>query len=187
MKKLFVAATFFVAGAFGVNAQIQKNHWMVGGEVANFQFTNGLNIGITPKAGYFIKDNWAVGAEAGLNIIKAKGANVTTTNWNLGAFTRYYIGKNYDNILKNGTFFGEISAGFGGTASQGASSTNGLQLGFGAGYAYFITPSVSLNALVKLNTTVGAGSNTATIDLPINVGFQIYLPTKKVNSALKDQ
>lgn len=186
MKKILLAGAFALFGLS--NAQIQEGNWMVGGQVANMQFTNGVNVNLTPQVGYFVKDNWAIGAKVGLNVYSPKGASGTQTNWDLGAFTRYYLGKNDVNtILKNGRFFGEGTVGFGGVNSSVASSTNGIQLGIGAGYAYFITKNVSLDAVLKFTTTAGAGSSAGKGDLGLNVGFQIFLPTSKVKDALRDK
>lgn len=186
MKKILLAGAVALFGFS--NAQIQKGNWMLGGQVANFQFTNGLNVNLSPQAGYFLKDNWAVGAKLGINVYSPKGVSGVQTNWNLGAFTRYYLGKNDVNtLLKNGRFFGEATVGFGGYNSSYASSTNGAQLGIGAGYAYFITKNVSLDALLKFDATVGAGSSSGNGNFGLNVGFQIFLPTSKVQAALKDK
>lgn len=185
MKKLLLAGAFAFFGLS--NAQIQKDNWMVGGQVTNMKFTNGFNVALTPQLGYFVMDNWAIGGQVGLNIFSPKGNSATQTNWNLGVFTRYYLGDNQvDSILKNGRFFAQGEVGFGGSNSNTGSSTNGVDLGIGAGYSYFITRNVSLDALLKFNTLVGGGSSAAKGDLGLNVGFQIYLPTSKAKSVLKD-
>lgn len=190
MKKFILGAAVFATGLFNTaNAQIQEGNWMVGGQVANFKFTNGFNMNLTPQVGYFIKDNWAVGGQVGLNVYSPQGGDAgTQTDWTLGAFTRYYFGPNeIDSLLKNGRFFAEGSVGFGGNNSSASTSTNGVDLGIGAGYSYFITKNVSLDALLKFNTIAGGGSSSAKGNLGLNVGFQIYLPTSKAKAALKDQ
>ena len=161
---------------------------MVRGQVANMKFTNGLNINLSPQAGYFVVDNFAVGAMVNLDLTKPKGGNTTQTNWSVGGFGRYYVGKNEINsLLKNGRFFAEGTAGVGGVNSSSGSTTNGVDLGIGAGYAYFITRNVSLDALLKLNTIVGGGNTNGQADLGLRIGFQIYLPTSKVKAALQDK
>ncbi|SDE21990.1 outer membrane protein [Riemerella columbipharyngis] len=187
MKKLFLGAAILAAGV--ASAQIQEGNWMVGGQVAHMKFTNGLNVALTPQVGYFIKDNWVVGGEVGLSLTKPTGKNATQTDWSLGAFTRYYLSDaQADHLLKNGRFFAQGNVGFGGNnVSSGGSSTNGVDLGIGAGYSYFITKNVSLDALLKFNALVGAGSSAGKGNLGLNVGFQIYLPSSKVEAALKDR
>lgn len=83
-------------------------------------------------------------------------------------------------------FFAEGSAGFGGdnSSAAGGRNANGVKLGLGAGYAYFITQNISVEGLLKLSTITGAG-NTANVSA--NVGFGIYLPTAKAKQVLRDQ
>lgn len=184
MKKLILGAVIFAASLFSnqANAQIQKDNWMVGGQVADVRFTNGFSLTLTPQVGYFIKDNWAVGAEVGLS------TGGGTTNWSLGAFSRYYFGKNEINsLLNNGRFFGQGNVGFGGINSSAGNSTNGVNLGIGAGYAYFISKNISLDAILKFDAVVGGGNTSGNGSLGLNVGFQIYLPTAKAKAVLKDQ
>lgn len=184
MKKVLLAAAF---GIFGLaNAQIQKGNWMVGGSVANMQFTNNLNLTLNPKAGYFVADRFVVGAGVDLSVSKTKGSSDVATNWGIAPFARYYFtSTEIDSMLKNGAFFAEGSAGFGGNNTNSGSSTNGVNLGLGAGYAYFITPNVSLEGMLKLSTTTGVGDPTA--NLGASVGFNIYLPTKTVKAAARDR
>ena len=57
-----------------------------------------------------------------------------------------------DSLLKHGRSFLEGNAGIGGTTiSDGGASANGLDLGFGPGYTYFITENIGLDASVKIN------------------------------------
>ncbi|RYY61495.1 MAG: hypothetical protein EOO05_06195 [Chitinophagaceae bacterium] len=186
MKKglvLFGFSLFFVAIA---NAQLQSGNVLVGGNIANFNL--GLNKGsvyniqLQPKAAWFVSDNFAVGAYVNFGISGAKDAPTTTT-YGVGPLARYYLGESKMNVLKHGRWFAEGNAGIGGTnTSKGGNSTNGLDLGVGPGYAYFITPNIGLETLLKYNGTVGFGNETYSNNLGLSVGFQIYLPgraTKK--------
>ncbi len=187
MKKLILAA---VVAMFSTNAaaQLQQGNWMVGAQVANIKFTNGFNMNLTPKLGYFVQDRWAVGAEVDLTVDSPEGTSDTTTDWGIGAFTRYYFAPNeIDNLLRNGVFFAEGTAGVGGKNSSAGNSTNGLELGIGAGYSYFITNNVGLEGLLKYKGTVGGGNTTAQGNLYLGVGFQIYLPNSRAKAALRDQ
>ncbi|MGN6417448.1 MAG: hypothetical protein ACTHMC_08150, partial [Pseudobacter sp.] len=65
-------------------------------------------------------------------------------------------------------------------------STNGLGVGFGPGIAYFITPNISLEGLLKYNLTVGFGNSTTNNQVAFGLGFQIYLPTKKAREVYND-
>lgn len=186
MKKLILGAAVFAAGLFSTaNAQIQEGNWMVGGQVANMKFTDGTFISLAPSAGYFVKDNWAVGAKVGLDVFSVKGSDATQTNWTLTPFTRYYFGQNeIDGLLNNGRFFGEAAFGFGGDNSNEGDSANGVKYQFGAGYSYFVSKNVALEGVLNFGTITGVGTKG---NLGLNVGFQIFLPSAKVKAALKDQ
>lgn len=189
MKKLFSMAAVVAAGLLSTtNAQIQKGNWMVGGQVSNIKFTNGFNMNLMPKLGYFIQDNWAIGGQVNLDIASPEGTSDTQTTWSVGAFTRYYFNNSEVNtLLNNGRFFAEGTAGIGGDNSGSGNSTNGLDLGVGAGYSYFITKSVGLEALLKFQGLVGGGNNNFNGNLYLGIGFQIYIPTSSAKAALKDR
>jgi len=187
-----------------VQAQTQKGNVMVGANMANILGTfssdaNSFQFNLTPKAGWFIKDNLALGAEVNLGIKTTKYDNtdtkVTDLTYGIGAFGRYYITDESIEFSKRARFFLEASAGFNGTNSKtkvadGSSSSinnNGLGLGFGPGLAFFITPNVALEALLKYDITVGFGSSTTVHKLGLNLGFQIYLPGKNARQIIREE
>ncbi|RAI99810.1 outer membrane protein with beta-barrel domain [Chitinophaga skermanii] len=190
---LFISSTAF--------AQTQKGNIMVGASLGNITgtFSDGsdkFQININPKVGWFIKDNLALGVDVNLGYAHTSFDNdskLNDFNYGIGAFGRYYISDKSIEFSKRSRFFFEANAGFAGTNSKtktpgGASSssnTNGLALGFGPGLAYFITPNVGLEALLKYDVTVGFGSSTTVQRLGLNVGFQIYLPSKRAKELLR--
>ena len=196
MKKLILVAAI---GLFGLaNAQIQKGNYMVGGELAAASF--GLNtgssydIGITPQAAYFVQDNWAVGPYVNLGVSGAKGAS-TTFNYGVGVLSRYYLSPGeagVDSVLKHGRFFVEGNVGIGGenqSANGGfpSVSTNGLNLGIGPGYTYFVTQNIGLDASLKYNGNVGFGNATTSSKLNFRLGLNIFLPSGKAMSNVNDE
>ena len=187
MKKLLITGAVALMG-ITANAQLQQGNWMVGAQVANVKFTNGFAMSLSPNLAYFIQDRWALGAQVGLDVLSPEGTSDTQTNWSIAPFTRYYFTSNeVDNLLNNGAFFAEGSAGFGGNNSSVGDSTNGVELGIGAGYAYFITPNVGLEGLLKYKGLVGGGNTNSQGDLYLGVGFQIYLSNSKARAAARDQ
>lgn len=190
MKKLFLAGAIALFGM--ANAQIQQGNVMVGGNLLGADF--GLNSGagysfaIQPKAAWFIKDNLAVGGYVNLGFSGAKDAPTTFT-YNVGALGRYYLNpgeQGIDNLLKHGRWFIEGNLGVGGTSiSKGGASSNGLNFGFGPGYAYFITPHVGLEGLLKYDANAGFGNVGYTHRLTFGLGFQVYLPSSKAKSLVK--
>ena len=192
MKKFYLLAVALFITGLTVNAQLQKGNVLVGGDLANFSV--GLkkgsitNLNLTPKAAWFVSNNFALGAYVNFGLQTAKNSG-TTIAYGVGPLARYYLNDPKVNILKHGRFFGEANVGIGGqNASGGGGSTNGLDLGVGPGYAYFITQNVSLETLLKLNGNVGFGNATTTSRLALNVGFQIYLPGRATrNKVLSEE
>lgn len=187
MKKTFslVVIGIFMLAASAV-AQIQEGNILVGGDIANFNLGlrkgSAFSMTINPKLGFFIRDNFAVGPDVLLGLTTVSGT--TIFNYGVGALGRYYF-SDKENItpLRHSRFFVEGTAGFQGqNVSGGGSSTNGLGLGVGPGYAYFITPNIGLETLLKYNGLVGFGNRTTQSNLNLNVGFQIYLPSKNLKS-----
>ncbi|OBS14103.1 hypothetical protein ATE49_01765 [Elizabethkingia miricola] len=192
MKKLILSTAILATGLFSVTkAQLQKGNWMVGGNIITSSFGlntgGGYNFTLQPKAAYFIDDNFALGGQVTFGFAGAKDAKTIYT-YNVGPMARYYFNNDQvDSLLKHGRFFVEGNAGIGGTSGTRATatqeagkSTTGLNVGVGPGYAYFISPNIALEALVKYNGDFGFGNRGATSNIGFNVGFQIYLPTSKV-------
>lgn len=180
MKRILTLLVVALSAAIVSHAQIQRGNALVGGDLANFSI--GLkkgavtDISLSPKAAWFINDNVAVGAYVNFRLQTAKDAG-TIVDYGVGPLARYYINDPKVNLLQHGRWFFEGNVGIEGeNVSDGGGSTNGLGLGFGPGYAYFITPNVGLETLLKYNGIVGFGNATTTSNLNLNLGFQIYLP-----------
>ncbi|MBL1409828.1 porin family protein [Sphingobacterium faecale] len=189
-KKLLTAA--LMLGVFGyTNAQeiktvpqhsanvgltpIKEGNWMVGGSVGNLGYSfesEAFNIQLNPRAGYFIADGLALGAQATLGVGTAKDEK---TDWNYGIapFVRYYFPRG---ASATGRFFGQGDVGLAGS-SRGKGTS--FAFGINAGYAHFITQTVALEAMAgynysKANVNVGDKAT----GLGVSLGFQIYLPGK---------
>jgi hypothetical protein len=180
MKKLslLLFSAVLVTG-LTASAQIQKGNVLIGGNLADVNLgldkPSVFSANITPKAAWFIQDNIALGGYVNFGIATAKGSS-TTTDYGVGALGRYYAGSDTD-VLRHGRFFGEAAVGIGGqNVSKGGGSTNGLNFSFGPGFAYFITPSIGLEALVKYDAIAGFGDTNYQNRINLSLGFQIYLP-----------
>lgn len=189
MKKLLLSGLILLGVA--ASAQIQQGNWMVGGDLVSSKFGlntgSGYDISIQPKAAYFVQNNLAIGGQVTLGVSGVKDGPTVFT-YNLGPMARYYFsGDQVDSLLKHGRFFVEANAGIGGTSiSKGGDSANGLNLGVGPGYAYFITENIGLEALLKYNGDFGFGNRGNVSNLTFNLGFQIYLPTAKAKQIIKN-
>lgn len=180
MKKITLFALIAACGlSFKAHAQIQKGNVFVGGNFADLKLgldnPKVFNLDLTPKAAWFVQDNLALGAYVNFGL-KTQKHDATTTSYGVGALGRYYAGKDVE-VLRHGRIFAEATAGFGGrNVSQGGGKTNGLNLSVGPGFAYFITPNIGLETLLKYNGLVGFGNSTSQNDLSLSFGLQIYLP-----------
>lgn len=183
MKKFTLLTALILSFlCFTASAQIQKGNVLVGGDFANLSLglntPNVFNINISPKAAWFVQDNVALGGYVNLGLQTAKGAK-TVTSYGVGALGRYYTGSDVA-VLRHGRLFGEATIGVGGqNVSGGGGNTNGLNLSVGPGFAYFITPNIGLETLLKYNGLVGFGSQTYQSTVTLNFGFQIYLPGRR--------
>lgn len=190
MKKFTFLTVLAVALLISsLRAQIQKGNVMVGGNFADLNL--GLNgakvfsVDITPKAAWFIQDNVALGAYLDLGIKTAKGSS-TTTNYGVGALGRYYTGSDVE-ILRHGRIFAEANFGVGGVnVSDGGGHTNGLDLGVGPGFAYFITPNIGIETLLKYKGVFGFGDAVNQSNLNLSFGLQIYLPGRSTANKVKN-
>ncbi len=178
MRKVLFLTVLALSCSLITKAQIQRGNLMVGGDIADFRLN--LNEGgyftmrINPKVGFFIKDNLAIGPYVNLGLTTVKGGG-TSVDYGVGAFGRYYLNDTAINVVRHGRFFFEGNVGIEGNNPSGGSNTNGLGLGIGPGFAYFITPNVGLETMLKYQGIVGFGSNPTSSTLDLSVGFQIYL------------
>lgn len=190
MKKIFVFLALGLLGhTFKADAQIQRGNLLVGGDIANFNLDldkgGNFNMVIDPKIAFFIRNNLAIGPYVSLGIASQKG-NGTSISYGIGGLARYYISDTMLNLIKHGRFFVEGNVGIQGDNPAVGDNTNGLGLGIGPGFAYFITPNIGLETLLKFNGIVGFGSKTTSNNVGLSVGFQIYLPSRKLNDLRSD-
>ncbi|PZF75024.1 outer membrane beta-barrel protein [Taibaiella soli] len=194
MKKHLLRLSVLCAVFNGVaaHAQTEKGNLLVGSDVSNFKLNfqkenTAFSMNISPKLGYFIEDNIAVGGYVNIDFSTSDGAS--DLGYGVGAFGRYYLKDKKVQVLKRSCFFAEANAGFAGrnisVKDGGKTNTNGLGIGFGPGWSYFVTPNIGLEALLKYNIAAGFGNATTSNSLDFNVGFQIYLPGKKMQKQLK--
>jgi hypothetical protein len=195
-KTLTVLAVLSLLLTQKTNAQLEKGNVLVGADLANFRIAlkagQETSIELTPSAAWFIKDNVAIGPYVTFGYSAVKDTYNQTT-YGIGALGRYYVNKPNLSPLKHGVFFAQANVGIGGnnykdkTPLDNSYSTNGLDLGFGPGYSYFITPNIGLEALLRYNGTLGFGHEAYTNYLNLRFGFSIYLPGKStVNKVSND-
>src|ERR1700744_32433 len=189
MKKFtYVIIIAILALSFSAKAQIQQGNVLIGSDLSNISIQlnspNIFNLNLTPKAAWFIQDGLALGGYVNFGVQSGTGSTAYT--YGIGGLGRYYAES--DVIpLKHSRFFFEGTAGFGGVdVNHGGGNTNGLDLGFGPGFSYFVTPSIGLEALLKYNGVVGFGSTAYQNNLSLNFGFQVYLPGQSTAQKVKN-
>lgn len=108
---------------FKAQAQTEKGDFLLGGSVTYFTQKNGTqprsnNFGITPKFGYFINKNFALGAQLLYNYNKRDGFLIldeyytgnllqggdNSQSYGISPFTRYYV-----DLSDHFKFFGELA------------------------------------------------------------------------------
>jgi len=182
MKRL-IFILLFVATFIGTTyAQMKKGNIMMGANLSDISFgldkPNTFRLSVNPKAAYFVQDGIAFGLDVSFGLASTKGMG-TDIRYGVGGLARYYADRRIYEVVKNGLFFGEATAGISGVNSAAGVNTNGLGFSMGPGYSYFITNSIGLEALLKYHGVLGFGNSVYGHSLGLSIGFQIYLPGRK--------
>lgn len=189
MKHILTSLVILLLLNAKTNAQIQAGNVMVGADIArlNLSLDKGGNFAfdINPKAAWFVRDNLAIGAYLKVGLQTAKGAG-TSVDYGIGPLARYYFSDDNLTLLRHSRFFVEGNVGIEGYNPAVGDNTNGLGLGIGPGWTYFITPNIGLEALLKYNGIIGFGSAPTSNNLGLNIGFQIYLPSSRLRAVGED-
>ena len=198
MKKILFLASVFILGFTATShAQLEEGNIMLGADLGSgisttatnglFGFNLGLdedtgyNIGLSPKMGYFLNDDFVVGAIVNIGYFNGGGEDDDSSNtWTYGlqGFSRFYLTPSDVDLgdeVPAGQFFIETNAGLAGVNVEGGETTNGFTFGFGPGYSLFLNDNVALDASVKYNGLTGVGSDNYTHSLGINLGIQVFL------------
>src|SRR5690242_3918844 len=148
MRKIAIVTTaslLFIV--FSAKAQIQRGNIMVGADIANFDLSldKGGNfiINLDPKLALFVRNNLALGGYLNFGLATSKGAG-QSIDYGIGALGRYYFSDTALNFVRHSRFFIEANVGVEGTNPASGENTNGLGLGIGPGWTYFITQNVGL-------------------------------------------
>ncbi|MBO6212720.1 hypothetical protein SAMN05421738_110108 [Algoriella xinjiangensis] len=156
---------------------IKEGNWLVGGSIGSLGYSfegENFNINLSPQAGYFISDGFAVGLTTGFGLQTVKDHD-NIYQYKLMPFARYYFP---EGASSTGRFFGQGEVGITGAKSGGVSDTS-FGFGVNAGYAHFITRNVALEGMLGYNYSKSNLANAeAQNGLGLAVGLQIYLGHK---------
>jgi hypothetical protein len=154
MKRTVFLALLFLS--IQASAQLDKNTMMAGGSLVFNKYTpKGGGTSTTyflynPNFGYFVADNFVVGAGIGFNAY-GSGNNIV----HFSPYLRYFVKK----------FYLQTKFDYGRSNSQ-----NNSNLSFDLGYALFLNDNVALEPAFYFSQNLnGQGSN-----LGFKMGFQIY-------------
>ena len=178
-----VAIILLLLGGVPSNAQLESVNYLIGSDSADLQL--GLDKGgnfsfrVDPKAAWFVIDNLALGAYFSFGLSTATGAD-TDISYGIGPLVRYYFSREQVNVIRQTRFFIEGNVGIEGDNPAVGDNTNGLGIGVGPGLAFFLSPNVGLEGLLKYNGIIGFGSSVTSNNLNLSIGFQIHLPSARL-------
>ena len=146
MMKKILTLIVLASTAFYAKAQTSSGQMMIGGSLAfssvNYDNNNGSdysNFTLAPSFGYFVKDNFAVGASVSLGNSKSgTGAGQSTSSsFGVGPFVRLYKFTSNDQFA----FFGNAGLSFGNTKTENGNvitdKSNTISFAIAPGFAYF--------------------------------------------------
>lgn len=134
----FSEGDIFVEGNIGFNSSNDKN---------TDEKTNSFNI--SPKVGFFITDDLAIGGELSLNSFKEEVGGTDTsdmTGFGVGAFARYYFLDLGERFRTNAEFGVAYSSS---NDKIDDEKLNGFGAGLGLGINYFVTEKIALSFGLK--------------------------------------
>ena len=166
-KKIFALVGVIALSSATLYSQIEQGTFMLGGDAYfNYKFPSGVkassDLNFSPKVGFFIVDNMAIGASMSFNSFKGG------SSFSVAPFMRAYYKEN---------FYGQLQVGFGRSSFEVAgttTTTSGLNTELDLGYTIFLTDNIALDPALYYNFYTNAskygGSN-----LGMKIGFQLFL------------
>lgn len=162
MKKKVIMMLLALLVCVTASAQFEKDKMYVGASLSglnlSYNGTDKLNVGLDAKIGYMLEDNWMIYGQAGY---AHTGNDAVADNVNLGVGGRYYI-------IQNGLFLGANVK-----LVHAFHNYNDVMPGVEAGYAFFISHTVTIEPSVYYQMSFKNHSDYSTIGL--NLGIGIYL------------
>jgi outer membrane protein W len=172
MRSLILTLSLSLLGILSLQAQTNQGDWMLGGSSALGIGRSTFVAQANPRVGYFIKDNFALGTEIGLQYRYLRTSDQVGNpvihnefNSDFGIFGRYYFAP--EKTLRPFVHLGVNTFPDFDFTGQG-----------GVGLAWFITDKVALETSLMLQ----ANRLFVRPDFSVrglNVGFHIYLDGKK--------
>jgi hypothetical protein len=188
MKKIIFAIAF-VSLSFFAEAQTTSGQMMIGGTLAvsttNYNDSDGRDnssFTLAPSFGYFVKDNFVVGASVSLgNSRSGTGTGRDkTSSFGIGPFARLYKFTSNDKFA----FFGHAGISFGSSRSETGNVVtdrfNALTFSIAPGFAYFFNE----HWATELSITGFRIQNTSSDTFPENDRTSITFDVSSFNPSL---
>jgi len=171
---LLVIFTLVTRISFG---QTDKENWLIGGNFDLSTVKNSSAIAVSPMAGYFFANHFALGGN--ISLIYTKIGDNKSTTFGIGPFTRYYFGRSSIKPFLHG----ELGFLTNRQKTPGTQNTeNGVSYLLGIGTAVFINQNVAIEGLTgyvhsKIKNFDGEGG------FAFRIGFQVYLHANDLSTA----
>ncbi len=196
--KTFYLTTLLLSLGIATNAQTEKGTMNINGKFGSnsggqyYIESNGLikslSIDINPNIGYFVKNNWEIGAGVSLSMTRSRYTNVIQGNMDkqsangigLQAYSKYYFGsglvKPYVTIGGGHKWVSNKSKYVGGSTQS--YNYNDWSAEGGAGVVWFVSPKVGLfSQLTYTRRWQEIRYSSGAVNL--NFGIQVNLGNKK--------
>lgn len=163
IKSILLACVgvLMLSSAFG---QTEKGHFLIGSDLPfSARFNNGAGVSLDARFGYFLMDNFALGALLGVD------ASDGNTGYAVGPLARYYFTTGNAKLKP----FGQLFLGIGGYSGN-YSSSSGLVGNVAGGVAFFLNQHVALEPALQID--IDSRDNGQSGTLSLNLGIQVYLP-----------
>lgn len=173
MKKLLLLSVLFISAT--VIAQTEKGTLMVGGSLGLKTGKGASEFLFNPNVGFFAANNFALGGF--VNFATAKKGEVSTTDFGIGPFARYYIGNTNTKPFIVSEFNYLTS-----TIKSGDQkiNSNGIGFLFGLGFAAFVNQTVAIEGITGYN--YNKYDNTDGISgFAMRFGFQLYFNRRSMS------
>ena len=164
MKKVVLILSLALFSIFNSYSQTSQRSYLLGGSARlSFDTDGEYNLSLIPDMGYFIGENFCIGASVPLIFYKHKYSNSYYIG--ISPFLRYYFGENDRNRFYG---LGRVNFKISENLTVGSYGWGDL----GIGYVWFINNSIGLETEIIGNLTPDK------ITLGAYLGFQIYFNTK---------
>ncbi|SHG10438.1 Outer membrane protein beta-barrel domain-containing protein [Cnuella takakiae] len=177
MKRMITLLALGILLHQAASAQTEKGSSLIGGNLEVNTAKDNSSINVTPMVGYFFANNFAAGANIGLDY--SKTGDVKSTGFGIGPFARYYFGTGMLRPLVQGNLNFTSYKTKTPTTSNSFTGTNYF---LGGGAAAFLNRNVALEGLIGYDHTAFENQD-GTGGLSLKIGFQVYLSRAQVAAA----